>query len=103
MTSVDWSATEWVLIITAIGAVGKLWIDAYRTRKDVAETKALTVIADKKLDVVMGQGDGMRTELLDRIAALERMLSTTSGNKIRAETAEQAASDHRAASKEAKS
>lgn len=87
----------WVLIIAAVGLALTQVITAWRTSKSVEVTKELTQIADKKLDVVVGQGDGMRTELLDRIAALERMLSSVSGNTIRAENAMQAAADHRAA------
>jgi len=84
-----------VLIIAAVGLALTQVITALRT-------KDLTVQAVKKLDVVMEQGDGMRTELLDRVAALERMLAAQSGNTIRADNAEQAASDHRAATMAAK-
>jgi len=91
-----------VLIIAAIGLALSQVITAFRTNKTVEATKELTVQAVKKLDVVVEQGDGMRTELLDRVAALERMLSKQSGNTIRADNAEQAASDHRAATLAAK-
>lgn len=79
-------------LVVAIG-----WIYLQRIARQVAVTKDLTVKADETLDVVVNQGNGMRTELLDRVAALERMLSAVSGNTIRADNAQQAATDHRAA------
>ena len=79
-----------VLIIAAVGLAATQIITAIRTGNTVKS-------ADKKLDVVVAQGDGMRTELLDRITTLERLLAVRSGDQTRADNAQQAADDHRAA------